>query len=194
MPVKFYTEEEFNKQTKHILNITSLLNEITEYFQNELETEKKDENSWNYIPNRDYLNLSKKLLLIKKSYKYKTPTFLDCGCGIGLISVFAEQHGFTSTGLEIQDKSIEIAKKISFCKFIKKDILKYKKYGDYDVIYFYCPFNINRKPNPQEIFEKIVADQMKIGAFVITINCGTVFDSDKRFKIIAFNVYKKIKI
>lgn len=123
--------------------------------------------------------------------------FLDAGCGVGNIMLLASEIGFTSYGLEIDPTTICFAKKrgIRPDYIIRQDILTYKCYNDYDVIYFYRPIIKDKK---QTKFEKIVKGQMKLGAILIAVgqaDKGIV--TDKRFKKILVGsnrfIYQKIR-
>jgi SAM-dependent methyltransferase len=196
MPTTFYTKEEYNKINDYANTIERIIRDFAYHYKNELLNEKCDKNSWNYIPNNDYFDfykiLKKAIKLIGKGDCYNAK-FLDAGCGVGITLGIAKSIGFVTTGLELQDKSIKIAKNIFGQTVIKADILKFKKYGDYDLIYFYCPF---RGGGKQIEFEKIVADQIKVNAFVLAWDCGHVFEDDKRFKQITFGyncLFQKVK-
>lgn len=128
--------------------------------------------------------------------KYK---FLDAGCGIGNIMLLANKAGFLVYGLEIDPTLLTTASKINrnmFFSMKKQNIMTYKDYGEYDVIYYYCPFSCNTK---EKVFEKYVENQMKIGAIIIpNFKQSNKINRDKRFKCVPVGddrnpIYIKIK-
>lgn len=131
--------------------------------------------------------------------------FLDAGCGIGNVMLMARELGLCSTvhGIEysehvykaakqwlgLSDKVIEQYGGKAPLDVFKDDILKFKKYKDYDIIYFYCPFS-NR--HLQVMFEELIEDKMKVGAILIPrLKQGKVIHEDSRFEKIQINVEKK---
>lgn len=125
--------------------------------------------------------------------------FLDAGCGIGNIMLLAEQFGFIVHGLEIDPTLLATANKINkfmFSKMEKQNIMTYKRYGEYDVIYYYCPYSSSIK---EERFEECVENEMKVGAIVIpNYKISIKIKKDKRFKHIPVipdgnPIYIKIK-
>ena len=156
---------------------------------------------------RQFLVLKSNLCDIPQwsGHKTKKPKFLDAGCGIGNILVFAksiellEDRKSIYCGLEYFDHTIKAAKRYlktypyDNIKIRKADILTYKSYDQYDIIYYYCPFCNKKK---EKLFEKRVEDQMKTGA--ILIPCFKVdrnIDEDKRFKELKLgNQFMYIKV
>lgn len=132
--------------------------------------------------------------LWKRSSSRQELSFLDAGCGVGNIMLLARAVGFDAYGLELDPTTIRFAKIINpFWKDIQKqNILTYLSYGEFDVVYYYCPFNNMRK---EAQFEKRVEDQMKIGALLIG---KPSWWKDKRFRKLTFrqiggSIYKKVK-
>ena len=129
-----------------------------------------------------------------KSFPICDPlSFLDAGCGTGNIMLLAFCTGFCPAyGLEVDSAVIKIAKIINplFRSIKKQNIMTYKEYGKYDVVYYYCPFCNKEK---QTKFEERVEDQMKIGALLIA-NCkmSKKILKDKRFCKIESGVFEKI--
>lgn len=112
--------------------------------------------------------------------------FLDAGCGIGNIMLLAQKVGFVPYGLEIDPTLIKAAKKVDrqiSHHIVRQNIMTYKKYDEYDVIYYFCPFDCHEK---EQKFEKRVEDQMKIGAILIPNykQCDRIM-RDKRFRVIS---------
>ena len=65
----------------------------------------------------------KKSLSILTEFSKNKKTLLDYGCGNGLFLSLSKQYGFESTGVEINDKIINHAQKISKCPIYKLDKL-----------------------------------------------------------------------
>lgn len=127
-----------------------------------------------------------------------TKRFLDAGCGIGNIMLLARTMGFDVCGLEIDPTVIKVAKQINrdIASDIKKqNITTYKKYSNFDVIYYFCPIDQREK---QQKFEEYVENQMKVGAILIpNYKASGKIRKDKRFNIIEPEdsncfVYKKV--
>jgi SAM-dependent methyltransferase len=174
-----------------------MFNSIINSCRNEIESgesrQKCDKNgSYYFIPQSS--DIVVRVLLQVKEFvetggeKISNKSFLDAGCGIGNILLHARAIGFGNiTGLEFDDKTIEIAKIFTggtlrrFNGLIKKqDILTFEKYHKYDVLYFYRPFRDDAK---QIKFEERLYNSMKIGAIVIPIlKQHSSMDKDKRFK------------
>lgn len=138
----------------------------------------------------------------------KKVRFLDAGCGIGNILLLANHFGLGNkfVGLEYFDKTADAAEMFLGLKAPKswsrseyeirrRDITKYKHYGQYDFIYYFHPLSDNKKEGE---FERRVEDQMKVGAILIAMLKGDGrIRKDDRFKPIPLNceapVWEKIK-
>lgn len=125
-------------------------------------------------------------------------SFLDAGCGIGNQVLTAYQtHFFTlCAGIEINETLVNQAKRVLFDNSIEKaNILTYKYYNRYDVIYYYCPLNDGRK---QSKFEERLENEMKVGAIVMAfLKMSHKIQKDSRFERItnikyAESVFRKI--
>ena len=113
------------------------------------------------------------------------PTFLDVGCGPGITLVMAHHCGFKATGLELDKPTIALAKKLlqySCLTGIRRaDILKYRRYGDYDVIFMFNPL-CDHKLKTQ--LEERVLRQAEPGALIITSHCGETYWDNKQVETI----------
>ena len=124
----------------------------------------------------------------KKGISTKFLKFLDAGCGIGNVLAIANLMGFQAYGVEIDDKSIRVAEKLVtnpyeiYFKIIKRDILTFKNYSHYDVIYFYYPLCDSKK---QKEFETKLTNDMKVGAIIIQYGLKDALKNDPRFKRIS---------
>jgi SAM-dependent methyltransferase len=130
--------------------------------------------------------------------------FVDAGCGLGFTCALASQLGFRAFGLEIDEETIAMGKKLFpySVDYIKTDIQKYKKYGDCDVVYMYMPIVALEVPvrkgskkmkNQLKCFIDKVIDQMKSGATLILAEYWVSNDKVKYIKKEGtMHVYKKI--
>ena len=175
--------------------IGSILEKATESLK-----QKRIEGSYNFIPYSSaklmsiFYSLSEEMTSIHTKYDLHLDNliFLDAGCGIGNVLIPAMATGLFSkcVGLEISSEVIKAAKKNylpSFGNTFKKnihikqtDILKYKKYGNYDVIYYFCPFHDYKL---EITFEERIEEQAKVGAILIPIlKASRMIEEDRRFK------------
>ena len=95
-------------------------------------------------------------------------TFVDVGCGLGTKLVLARHTAGIRyvVGIEKHPKYVRLAKKLlrgSGAVIIKGDALD-MDYGQYDIIYFYCPLRDHLK---QQTLEARIIETMKPGAFVM---------------------------
>ena len=164
----------------------SMQRKISSQIHSERENHPK---SYWFIPHDTAYTIDQLILVhdyIAKAIKRKLYSgqfnFLDAGCGTGNILLLAAAIGFNVKGLEHDSKIIKLAKIINplYNDIKKQDILTYKEYGKFDVIYYYRPFRDNDK---QTEFERLVENQMKIGSLLIA-NCKQNIEicKDKRFR------------
>lgn len=131
----------------------------------------------------------------------KKVKFLDAGCGVGFVNLLASYHGFDSYGIDIDYDYLKKARKLNHefdydkKHFLKRDILKFKDYSKFDVIYYFCPLFFNTEA--QIKFERKVEKEMKKGAYLIANN--KFGGEPSGFKLIDnirdddYCIYKKIK-
>ncbi len=165
-----------------------------------------DKNHYGFIPNGPdpvIIALIKAMDLLKKHNpaprnKYIFYKFLDAGCGAGNIMLLANCLRFDVWGIERDEVTIKLARKLFHRSnkpghgIIKADLVTYKDYGNYDVIYYYQPM-YGEKMN---IFVGALYNQMKVGAIVLAFGGGCQIFKDKRFKrhkSQCINVYRKTK-
>lgn len=92
-------------------------------------------------------------------------SFLDIGCGIGNILVIAEQFEFDVFGFEKDEHPVKVAKRfIGEDRVTQEDIWSYTGYGNFDVVYYFCPFSDGET---QRRFEEMVEEKMRPGAILI---------------------------
>lgn len=117
----------------------------------------------------------------------RKPSFLDVGCGIGHVLLMAEQFGFAARGIEKDDYSLAIAKRLlGEDRVSRADIWSYEKYSDFEVIYYFRPFCAR---DQQLLFEKMIEDKMKPGAILIANHKNSDFiDQDWRFSRICLSL------
>jgi len=109
--------------------------------------------------------------------------FLDIGCGIGNVVRVAQIVGFDAYGLEYNKKIYDVAKDLigKHCLF-KGDMTSFKKYGEYDVLYYYIPI---ANYETMDKFAKELAEAMKCGAYVIPHGgTGHIFQESTEFESI----------
>lgn len=98
----------------------------------------------------------------------RTCKFLEVGCGIGAKLLIARQL-FDAYGLEVQKSYVDKARMVNGKGnenlIIRKDALKFNDYGDYDIIYFWCPFRDHEKEVELErrIYEQASENTVIIG-------------------------------
>jgi len=93
------------------------------------------------------------------------PTFLDIGCGIGNVLLFAEQVGFDIYGIEKDQYPFYVASRmLGSGRISQDDILDYDRYGDFDVVYYFCPLTDGAL---QKNFELQVENSLRPGAILI---------------------------
>lgn len=210
--------EEFNEVFK---TAEIVVNKYIEYFRNELgESEiQKDGKHYGFIPTEGlyYLHAFKQLYNVLKAKKLKRtqrtwlekdeePRFLDAGCGIGNILLAASACGFGVAGIELDRKTYEIAKRLTRpdlrfynrgpTRIFRDDILRFNKYNQYDVIYFYQPMSSDA------LMDKFVwklAEDVKVGAFIIPNGPYEPFCASGLFKDVSteFNMscsYDKVRV
>ena len=146
--------------------------------------------SYNYIP-LGFHRFSATMFNLKKYFAgeqiYNISSFLDCGCGIGdklVYNSFQTSSNKKFFGLEICPESIKrklsgislisVRKMLSVLSklflisnrmfIIKNDILTFKHYDKFDLIYFYNPLYDVKL---EQKFEQKLANEMRIGAYVL---------------------------
>lgn len=155
--------------------------------------------SWCNIPysNGCFIRLIKQVLSKIKKKKDKPIKFLDVGCGFGLKCWLAHILGLEATGIDLCKEYVELARKIFWYsyrdEFILKiqqaNALKYKGYGDYDIVYMYHPIRNN------DLMQKVVdrvTQQMKPGAFLVAILYGPQ-PQKGCFKYLGGGIYQRNK-
>lgn len=202
---KTYTESEVRKQ-KSISVLSDAIQCYTHYFQDKLgcvapHWKKSNPKYYSFIPSSpvsaiDCITKAKDCLESKPSGTYK---FLDCGCGIGNILMIAEIVGFEAAGIEYEADTVALANDMMKSvrsiigrepKIIKGDILHFRHYEDYDVIYYYAPI---KDPEMHKQFVKKLMRDSKVGALIIEYGGSNILRTDSRFVSVcdSLGTYKK---
>ncbi|MCB2184061.1 MAG: class I SAM-dependent methyltransferase [Desulfobulbaceae bacterium] len=141
-------------------------------------------NEYPFVP-MDTRQLFDQLYFTARYLKQNRPgkknfSFIDVGCGIGNVMLFAEQMDFDVFGFEKDPYPCEIAKKIMGEDRVREDdIWKFEGYENFDVIYYFRPF-----PNAdmQTRFERMIEDKLTPGGILIANRkMSKKIDSDPRF-------------
>lgn len=135
--------------------------------------------SYHYIPMPSQYILIEFLALkewIRKQSTLKKPLikrkcrFLDAGSGIGNILLLADAANLSTqyTGIEFNKPTLELSKKIlghskERFKLILGDIITYKDYNNFDIVYYYCPFH---NPLLGIYFEELLEDKISPGTIL----------------------------
>jgi SAM-dependent methyltransferase len=91
------------------------------------------------------------------------PRFLDIGCGPGTKLTLAEEiFGLEGVGIEV-DADMAQAASVRH-QVVHMDALGWERYGDFDIIWLYRPFN---DPHFEYQLEQHVMEQMKVGAILV---------------------------
>lgn len=119
-------------------------------------------------------------LLAESGRQAPAPSFLDIGCGIGNILLFAEQMDFAVYGLEKDEYPCAIATKlIGKDKVVQQDIWEYDDFHTFDVIYYFRPFHDGTL---ERRFERFIEDRLKPGGVLIANRkMSSEIDIDPRF-------------
>jgi SAM-dependent methyltransferase len=98
--------------------------------------------------------------------------FLDVGCGPGNVMLIAESLGFLPTGIEYNPSLVrrapyprlELYSAENARGIYQQDAFKFVHYGDFDVVYLYCPV---ANHGLEVMLENLIESQLKKGAIYI---------------------------
>jgi SAM-dependent methyltransferase len=137
--------------------------------------------------------------MVKNPPKLK---FLDVGCGVGqkvwMFSKLANDH-WESHGLEYDSEMVSLASGLvgEKCSIFQGDGIKWDNYGDYDLIYFYCPLN---EREGQMMLEERIMRKAKVGAVVWCVYHPAAFADPLKVKDLGWEqhhdhrwLFKKVK-
>ena len=154
-----------------------------------------------FVPSRssirmiDSLREAKDHIQEKRKDPYSRVSFLDCGCGVGNIMLLAGMiSGFDIiAGIEYDPATYKIAKKlVPHYKVIKGDLAYFRHYADYDILYYFEPISL---PKKRKAFMKKLANNMKVGAVVISNGGSMHFAEHEKFERLPSlrSCYEKVK-
>lgn len=156
-------------EDKSLSALISMMNDVQNYFMNELEggiaAHAAHPESWAYV-GMDTARALSQLHFVRDYFPEKaSPSFIDCGSGLGFISILARNLGFKATGIEFSTRYVELARKLfPHAQTFEGDVLSYDNYAQYDVIFYYGPF---KDEGFQEQFEHKVEAEAKSGAIIM---------------------------
>ncbi len=201
-----------SKDRMHAYHLDTVVRTYTKYFQKKLGFDyggkkkgKRHEGHHPFIPyldsakTVDHIRIAKAHICKKEAKPLK---FLDCGCGIGNIMILAYATGgfYKTDGVEYDLSTWRIAKDLAppMSKVFRGDLIEFKHYADYDIIYFYEPIS---DPVKRNIFLKKVMNDIKVGAVIIAHGGGGRLQNNKKFKKVRrdvgwqnyFPLWEKIK-
>jgi hypothetical protein len=123
----------------------------------------------------------------------RSPTFLDCGSGLGFIAALAREMGFRASGVEWSEEYVAIAQRLfSWVTTLRGDVLEFADYADYDVIYYYGPFDDEAL---QCRFEEKVERDAKVGAIIVgNRKASQAWRDDSRFEALSDETFMGVVI
>lgn len=162
-------------------NFINIIDRLSQAFKHSEQGSKnsqaiRENGSWHYIPFNTQAFISALEIVDIKLRGKDNLTFVDYGCGIGATLSIAASMGFSAVGYEINEDLFCIAcmnftfsngyNEYGHVEVNKADLESESVYKNkqYDVVYFYCPFNSNRK---EDSFELKALDTVKIGGYLI---------------------------
>jgi SAM-dependent methyltransferase len=99
--------------------------------------------------------------------------FLDVGCGPGNVMLIANSFGFVPFGIEYNPVLVQSAPYRELKQYspveteggiYQQDAFEFLHYGDFDVVYLYCPIAVH---NLETNLENLIERQLKKGAIYI---------------------------
>ena len=170
--------------------------------ENEGKRVEQAEGSYPFIPistqrtYRDFQDLAAYLRTEKRwsghRAKGRYTKFLDAGCGAGNVMMLARAHQLTNQvhGLEYYEHTLQMARTFvghhktygprNGCFVEQADILTFRRYNQFDIVYFYCPFS---NGDLQERFEERLEDKMRVGAILVPrLKKSRAIEKDSRFE------------
>lgn len=149
-----------------------------------------------------YLHMAREHICKKRGDDYR-PNFLDCGCGIGNIMLLARAiGGFDKVdGIEYDLATYKVAKVLAHSydnNVFKGDLVKSRRFGNYDVIYYYEPISDQEK---RMLFFGKLANNTKVGTIIISNSGSSYFSENRKFKSIRreskglrYPIYEKMRM
>lgn len=208
--VEFKNEAFMTKRSKYKNNylLEELFRQMSGYFRaddHEInEKQGKEGEFWPFIP-FSYNYLVDQLVFISEIFSHENKqhlNFLDAGCGIGNV-LFMARHIFNDMdysrkrfknihGIELDPFAAKMARVMTVSdtfrnskdnsarRVFNSDILKFRHYKKYNVVYFYCPIRLSPL---QKLWEEMLEDTVKVGTFIIpNLKKSNAVTGDERFK------------
>ena len=190
------TEEVINQERKLLLGV---INRFIGRFSRQIQRKTLLETSREYpFVAMDTMQVFEQLLFVERYLREKYGcqelddfSFVDVGCGFGNVMLFAEQFGFETYGIEKDEASIEVA--LGFFdkkQIIRADIMNYKNYQRFDVVYFFCPLTEGERE-----FEEFIENEIRPGAILIgNYKRSKKIETNKRFRRLsaALPIWEKV--
>jgi len=186
--------KELDKISKYNTLLSRVINEIMVNQQISYEKRhwfEEETGSYPFMPLPLSVQMSSMLLAKKSLAKKKNKIrFLDAGCGCGNTILMARAVDLAQIyhGIEFCNDTADKAEAIlrtdrhPSIRIFREDIMTFKNYERYDIIYYYCPF-CNKEL--QAKFEKLVEDQMRVGALLMPfMKLNNSIEKDDRFESI----------
>jgi SAM-dependent methyltransferase len=220
----FYEIEQIQADKKNFDNVKYMMNSFHDILDHVIRAQhdrdtyveaiEHKEGSYPFIPlslNRQIMGMKDLREHLRKERRWSghkylmNSKFLDAGCGIGNAMLAANTAGLCANqhGIEYFPETADKAEQFlgikngryKQFKVLRDDILKFKTYNRYDIVYFYCPFSDRRL---QVRFEEYLEDNMKIGAVLMGfMKQGHQIRKDERFEQIKLRnaeaVFIKVK-
>lgn len=188
--IKFDDLEEYEKNYARGLDL--LTRKLQDYFYRKLPRSNSGHGE-NYKLKgayRYYGRYATDLIHILKSIKVKlgvSPSFMDYGCGPGIVVELAKFIGFSANGVDIVPEYLEFAEfGLGLNTVSEGNILKPETFRPMDVVYFWKPLADEKL---EVEFEKLAIDSCKR----ILIHYGTYTNRVKGFKKIHpnYNIFER---
>jgi SAM-dependent methyltransferase len=97
--------------------------------------------SWGFLGTRTDKIIAQ-LAVARAAVTAESATFLDCGCGLGVVAFLAHQFGFRAAGVEIAPEYVELARHFFAppVQIEEGDLCTFDRFADFDVVYYFAPF------------------------------------------------------
>jgi 2-polyprenyl-3-methyl-5-hydroxy-6-metoxy-1,4-benzoquinol methylase len=182
-PQPVYDDDQSGHQWKDSMHlIAQAYHKLVQHEQHKLHQDhehtagRRDMGHFEFIA-RSTESLVDMLVHIKRHFGYgkvEKLKFLDCGCGIGNVVLLATLAGLDAYGLEYDEKTLNTGREFLKLfgvdgekRLFQGDLLTFDNFGDYDILYGYCPMSNGEL---EQQFEHRLASQMKIGAMVFGLD------------------------
>lgn len=120
--------------------------------------------SWGFV-GMPMLQALAMLRLARDTTPAPSPRFLECGSGFGFVAALARELGFAATGIEIVPEYIEVSRRLFPSVHVEAaDLLTFDRVGDFDVVYYYCPFEDD---DVQARFERRIEAALRPGGIIL---------------------------